>query len=300
MSADIKIFDRDLLKIKQQRFTAKFKDYNFLHRHALKLVSERLEDITLTFENNLLIGRELPLDDIQNLIKSGTFEDLLFMDSLPHTSYQNSNLMGDEEFLPFGQEQMDLIICNLNLHQTNDLPGALIQIKKALKPDGLFIASLFGGETLWQLRESLAHAEQTIKGGNSPRIHPFADKQQMGALMQRAGFALPVVDSEFITVTYKNIYKLMSDLRGMGETNVVHNRQKTCSASALFQKAEEHYKNHHTDKSGQIEATFEMIFLIGWAPASTQQKPLRPGSAKNRLADFLNTDEISTGEKTGS
>ena len=294
------IFDREILKLKKQRFDDAFGEYDFLHRHALQLISERLEDITLTFENNLFIGRNLPDESFDSLKASGNLDSLLYQDTFHSKSYQRQNVIADEEFFPFGQGKLDLIISNLSLHQTNDLPGALIQIRKALKPDGLFIGAMLGGETLWQLRQSLSQAEQELMSGQSPRIHPFADKQQMGGLMQRAGYALPVIDSEFVTVTYPNIFKLMVDLRGMGETNIIRNRQKTCSAPNLFHKAGKYYADHFSDEDGQLEATFEIIFLIGWAPSDTQQKPLRPGSAKNRLADALGTDEISTGEKAGS
>lgn len=299
MSETSSIFDRDILTLKQQRFDDKFEDYNFLHTHTLNLISERLEDITLSFENNVYIGRSLPEKAFQTLKEKGDFETLLYSDRFKSKTSHAPFIIADDEFFPFGQGKMDLIISNLSLHQTNDLPGALIQIRKALKPDGLFIGALLGGETLWQLRQSLSHAEQQTMSGQSPRVHPFADKQQMGALMQRAGFALPVVDSEFVTVIYANIFKLMVDLRGMGETNIVSARQKTCAIPSLFHTAGKYYADNFSDQDGQLESTFEIIFLIGWAPSETQQKPLRPGSAQNRLADALGTDEISTGEKAG-
>lgn len=297
--SDTLIFDRELLKLKKQRSLETFKNSDFLHTYAANLISERLADITRSFENSLYIGNPIPTSHIDKIKQEGSIEHLLHM-NLINTHNHRPFLIGDEELLPFGQEKLDLIIANMDLHQTNDLPGALIQMRRALKPDGLFIAAMFGGETLWQLRDSLNYAEQKVKGGISPRVHPFADKQQMGALLQRAGYALPVVDSEILTVTYPNIFKLIVDLRDMGETNITKNRPRTFTGKEFFHTAGKYYHDHYHDKDNKLEATFEIIFLIGWAPADNQQKPLRPGSAKTRLADALNTDEIGTGDKTTS
>ena len=176
----------------------------------------------------------------------------------------------------------------------NDLPGALIQIKNALKPDGLFIGAMFGGETLKELRESLIQTELNMKGGVSPRIAPFADKQDMGALMQRAAFALPVIDSETVTVTYDNLFKLMHDLRGMGESNILAARNKTYPSRDFFTKTAEYYQTHFSEPDGRLIATFEIIFLLGWAPHASQQKPLKPGSAEKNLADVLSSPPTSS------
>jgi hypothetical protein len=153
---------------------------------------------------------------------------------------------------------------------------------------------MFGGETLKELRNSLMNAELKTKGGLSPRVFPFADKQDMGALLQRAGYNLPVVDSDFVTVTYEHIFKLMKDLRGMGENNIIIERSKVNPGRALFFKAAELYHKEFAEEDGRIPATFEVIFLHGWAPHESQQKPLQPGSAQKRLADALNTQEIKT------
>jgi hypothetical protein len=165
-----------------------------------------------------------------------------------------------------------------------------------LKPDGLFLAAMIGGETLFNVRDALTRAEMEITGGLSPRIAPFADKQQMGALMQRAGFALPVVDSDFITATYESLFHLMHDLRAMGEGNAVLERQKTFTRKSIFLRAQEIYAQSFADLDGRLPVQFEIIFMIGWAPHASQQKPLRPGSAQNRLAEALNTIEIKTGD----
>ncbi len=204
-------------------------------------------------------------------------------------------IIAEEEFLPFAPHSFDLVFSALSLHTANDLPGALIQIRRALKPDGLFLAAMLGGETLHELRQCLQQAELDLSGGLSPRVAPFADKQQMGALLQRAGYALPVVDSDIVTVTYRDFSRLLRDLRGMGETNMMAARQKSFTARALFTRAEALYREMFADLDGQLRASFEIIFLLGWAPHDSQQKPLKPGSATARLADILHTDETKLG-----
>jgi len=265
MADNIQIFDRSLLKARRDRTQSKFQDYAFLHDWAHKQLQDRLCDIKRDFQSK----KEFTADDFDS-----EFEAL---------GLQNNSL--------------DLTSCVLNLHCVNDLPGVLSQIKAALKPDGLFIAAMFGGETLYELRESLMKAEMDLKDGVSPRVFPFADKQQMGGLLQRADFALPVVDSEIITVTYDNMFKLMHDLRGMAESNIIHERSKVNPGKAFFMKAAEYYQDKFAEDDGKIVASFEVIFLIGWAPHESQQKPLAPGSAKNRLADALSTQEIKAGER---
>lgn len=193
----------------------------------------------------------------------------------------------EESKLPDHTAQHDAVFSVLNLHRSNDLPGILQRINWALKPDGLFIGALFGGETLYELRQCLMQAELAIKGGGSPRIAPFATKQQMGTLLQQAEFALPAVDSELLTVTYSDAYALMRDLRFMGESNVMAARDKRYAGRALFAEANRLYQEQFAEENGRIRATFEIIFLIGWAPHDSQQKPLRPGSAKKSLTDIL-------------
>ena len=179
----------------------------------------------------------------------------------------------------------------------NDVPGALIQIKRALKPDGLFIGALYGGETLSVLRECLMETEIAYHGGVSPRVFPFADKQDCGALMQRAGFALPVIDSETLTVSYSFLTKMLHDLRGMGESNTLSQRNKNYVGRHFFKDVETLYRRKMKNNSEYLDVKFEVIFLLGWAPHGSQQQPLSPGSATGRLADALGTDEIKTGER---
>jgi SAM-dependent methyltransferase len=203
------------------------------------------------------------------------------------------------ETLDLPVETFDLATSGLALQHANDLPGALIQIRRALRPDGLFIGCLAGGATLTELRQSLAEAESEISGGVSPRVFPFADVRDMGGLLQRAGFALPVADSETITVRYTTIFSLMADLRAMGATNVLTERSRRFTSRDLFLKAAEVYQRRFSDPDGKIRATFEIIWLTGWAPHESQQKPLKPGSAKQRLADALGVVERKAGDKAG-
>ena len=200
--------------------------------------------------------------------------------SLPFAPSEDGNL-----HLP--AENFDLIVSGLALQHANDLPGALIQIRRALKPDGLFLGCLAGGATLTELRQSLAQAESEATGGVSPRVFPFADVRDMGGLLQRAGLALPVADSETVTVRYGDIFRLMADLRAMGATNVLRERSRRPTRRAVMARAAEIYAERFADADGRIRATFEFIWLSGWAPHESQQKPLKPGSATTRLADAL-------------
>ena len=223
-------------------------------------------------------------------ISAGSFgiEKLYTLDIAEKLSPQ---IQADEELLPFAPSSFDLILSPLNLHTTNDLPGTLSQIKNTLKADGLLIASLLGGETLYELRQVMSEVEMELADGISPRVAPFADMPQIGALIQRAGFNLPVIDSEKITVTYENAFKLMQDLRLMGEGNALLQRTKNLTGKEFFARVNEKYSKNFSEEDRRIIATFEVIFLIGWAPHDSQQKPLRPGSAKNRLSDALKTNE---------
>ncbi|MGB8366204.1 MAG: methyltransferase domain-containing protein [Rhizomicrobium sp.] len=208
-------------------------------------------------------------------------------------------LVADEEALPFPSATFDLVVSALSLHAVNDLPGALLQIRHVLKPDGLFLGALFGGGTLGELRRAFAAGESEVAGGISPRVSPFADVRDLGGLLQRAGFALPVADSETYTVHYRQFSTLVADLRALGETNAMTERARTPLRRDVLAAALAHYAAHDADEAGRLTATFEIIYLTAWAPHESQQKPLRPGSAKVRLADALGTQEHSAGEKTG-
>jgi SAM-dependent methyltransferase len=206
-------------------------------------------------------------------------------------------LVADDERLPFRAESVNLIVSLLSLHWTNDLVGALIQIRRALKPDGLFLGALLGGATLSELRQSLLAAEVEVTGGAGPRVSPFADGLDGAGLLQRAGFALPVADVDRVTVLYPNPFKLMADLRAMGETNVLIDRPRRPLSRAVLARMGEIYAERFGRPDGRIPATFEIVSLTGWAPHASQPQPLKPGSAKMRLADALGVTEHRLSER---
>jgi trans-aconitate methyltransferase len=201
-------------------------------------------------------------------------------------------LVAPIEHLPLEPQSQNLVVSPLSLHLTNDTPGTLIQIRRALKPDGLFMAAIPGAGTLQELRDVLLSTEAEMSGGASPRVIPFADVRDVGALLQRAGFALPVTDTETYTVRYDSILPLMRDLRAMGMANPMMGRSKRPLNRSFLMRAAQLYAERYSDPDGRIRATFSIIFVSGWAPHESQQKPLRPGSAKTRLADALKTTEI--------
>jgi SAM-dependent methyltransferase len=207
------------------------------------------------------------------------------------------SLAAADELLPFAPESFDLAVSNLSLHWVNDLPGCLLQIRQTLKPDGLFLAAMLGGDTLQELRDVLLEAELAAHGGAGPRVSPFVDLRDAGGLLQRAGFALPVADSDRLTVTYGDLPALLRDLRGMGETNALLARPAKPLTRAALAEADGLYRRRHGDREGRLAATFQVIYLTGWAPHEGQQKALRPGSARSRLADELGAAEIKTGDK---
>lgn len=282
----ITVFDRQQIIRQRTRAAKHLSERDFLFRWTMEQIEDRLDLVNRDFDQALQLGMRGPtLANLKNMVRT---------DSVPTLS---PDIVCEEEFLPFAPKSADLVISALNLHTVNDLPGTLLQINQILKPDGLFLAAMLGGETLYELRTCLQEAEISMTGGLSPRVAPFADKQQMGSLLQRAGFALPVIDSELVTVTYETMFHLMYDLRYMGEGNAIAERMRFFTPRSLFSKAAELYAQKYADPDGRLRATFEIIFLLGWSPHSSQQKPLKPGSAQTRLADYLNTEEIGTGEK---
>ena len=193
----------------------------------------------------------------------------------------------DEEILPFAGASLDLVTSSLVLHWANDLPGVFVQVRRALRPDGLFLGALFGGDTLCELKESFLRAESEVEQGASPRVSPFVDVRDVGMLLQRAGFSLPVVDIDTIPVMYSSPFKLMADLRGMGESNVLTQRRLMFSRRETVLRASEIYSQKFSDKTGAVRATFQVIWFLGWAPAATQPQALQPGSATHSLAEAL-------------
>ena len=243
----------------------------FLQEEAALEIKERLNEVNRSFTSAAIVT---PFTEI-------------WVKSLP-----DAQIIADDDVLSLKEGTHDLVIHSLSLHWANDPVGQLIQCRRALKPDGLFIGVCFGGETLTELRVALAEAEVALTGGLSPRIAPMGEIRELGALLQRAGFALPVADTMVKTVTYAGMDQLLHDLKLMGESNALAQRRKVTPHRCLFTKAGEIYANSFGTGEGRIAATFEMIFLTGWAPDETQPKPLRPGSATARLADALHTSEI--------
>lgn len=225
------------------------------------------------------------LRDRLNDIKRKDFADTLWIGETKFI------VEGPQDYFPHAEQSYDLIVINGGLHVINDLPGALIQIRRALKPDGLFLCALIGGETLHELRDSLTRVEVKLRGGASPRIHPMIDLQTMAGLMQRAGFALPVVDSEIETIFYKNLKTLLKDIKNAGEGLALLSRNKKFVGRDFWNDVENDYKIHHADDDGLLKASIEIIYAIGWGPSHAQQQPLKPGSAKHRLADALDSTE---------
>lgn len=290
----ITVFDRDQIARQRTRSAVSDKENFFLFDWAMKQIEDRLSVIRRNFPVCVQIGARGKAPD-QNRFGIET----LITTDLSSTLLKNSahGVVCHEDFFPFAPASVDLVISPLCLHTVNDLPGALLQIRQSLKPDGAFVSAILGGETLYELRQCLAEAELSLSGGISPRVAPFADKPQMGGLLQRAEFSLPVVDSDIITVTYNSAFALMHDLRRMGEGNAIESRNRLFSRRDLFLRANELYAQRFCDPDGRIRASFEIIFLLGWSPHASQQKPLRPGSAEHRLADALGTQEIATGER---
>jgi SAM-dependent methyltransferase len=297
MSESPVIFDRALIRRRQQRALA-LGPATFLLARVAGDLAERVGAVLRRFEFALDLGT--PGEAVRAaLLQLGSVGSIVKADAAPASRSADKLIAADEEALPFADATFDLVVSALALQFVNDLPGVFVQIRHALKPDGLFLAALLGGETLTELRQSFAAAESEVEGGISPRVAPFADLRDLGALLQRAGFALPVADVDRLTVRYDSAFALMGDLRRMGATNALNARRRKPLKRATLHRMAEIYVQRFADADGRIRATFEILWLSGWAPHPGQQQPLKPGSAKTRLADALGTREISTGEKAG-
>jgi len=293
------IFDRALVRARRRRAFAAGPATFLLDRVALDL-ADRLATVLRRFELALDLGT--PGEVVRAaLARAGSVGTIIAAGAAPDlaAARRGRSVVADEEALPFAEGAFDLVVSALALQFVNDLPGVLVQIRRALKPDGLFLAALLGGATLTELRQSFAAAESEIEGGVSPRVAPFADLRDLGALMQRAGFALPVADADRLTVRYDSAFALMRDLRRMGATNALVDRRRAPLRRATLMRMAEIYAERFADADRRARATFEIVWLSGWAPHPSQQQPLKPGMAKTRLADALGTREISTGEKAG-
>ncbi len=293
------LFDQALLRHRLDRAARRDDFASFLRDRAAEDTVERLLTILRPFSRAVEIGcRDGALARSLAAARPHepglqTLQTLVQLDPCPAFAQRAGSLglVADAEHLPFGDECVDLVLSNLALHWTNDLVGALIQVRRILKPDGLFIGALFTGSTLTELRQSLLQAEDEVTGGASPRVSPFADGPDLAGLAQRAGLALPVVDIDRITVRYAHPLRLMADLRAMGETSVLASHARRPLRRDVLARACQIYQERFSDPDGRVRATFEISTLTGWAPHPDQQKPLRPGSAKARLADALGVRE---------
>ena len=281
------IFDTDLsIRHKRHALARPVAGADFLMLRVAEDLADRLSTVDRRFPDAAALFCVTP--DAREVIamsgKTGTVTrveaDEAFLDGA-------GGKVAPVETIPLAPASLDLAVSLLSLQEANDIPGVLIQICRALRPDGLFLGAMAGGGTLAELRESLLAAESEIYGGASPRVFPFADVRDVGALLQRAGFALPVADVETVTVRYADMFVLMRDLRAMGATNVLAARSRRPATRTLFLRAAQIYAERFSDPDGRIRATFSIVWMSGWAPAPTQQKPLKPGSAKVSLAEAL-------------
>ncbi|MFD3262755.1 methyltransferase domain-containing protein [Phenylobacterium ferrooxidans] len=295
MSAPPLLFDRDQLRARLTRAAPGYGNADFLKRRAAEDAVVRLEAILREFPRAVDLGARNGAfrEALRASDAAGRVGLLVEADLSPAmlAGREGPRIVADEERLPFAFGSLDLVVSTLALHWTNDVVGALIQIRRALKPDGLFIGSMFGGATLTELRASLLSAEIELTGGAASRISPFADAYDAAGLLQRSGFALPVVDVDRVTVRYSHPIKLLADLRAMGETSVLADRHPRALTKTLLARAMEIYVERFAEPDGRAPATFEILTLTGWTPDASQQQPLKPGSAKMRLADALGTIE---------
>ncbi|MBY6140153.1 methyltransferase domain-containing protein [Leisingera daeponensis] len=265
--APMQLFDRRTLAARRARRQL---DALFLHQMARGEAEDRLSLVNRTFTSPAVV---CPFPEVWNGFQP------------------EAKIVADEDVLELAEGAHDVVIHAMCLHWANDPVGQLVQCRRALKEDGLLLVILLGGQTLHELRTALAEAETVVLGGLSPRIAPMGEIRDLGGLLQRAGFALPVADLIPVTAEYRDLPHLVHDLRGMGETNALAQRLKRPVPRALFQLADHIYREHFATSDGRLPATFELVCLTGWSPSDSQQKPLRPGSAQMRLADALKVPE---------
>jgi SAM-dependent methyltransferase len=289
MEANPEIFDRRLMRLRRERAAPRMAQVAPILEAAAELLLDRLDDTTRRFTRALDLGGR---GVVAPRLAARGIPFIVSMDLAAGMAARAGGLAvaGDEEWLPFAEGSFDLIVANLSLHGVNDLPGALVQLRRALRPDGLFLAALPGFGTLQGLREALAAAEAETRGGVSPRIAPFADLRDLAGLLQRAGLALPVADQDRLPLQYRSPMGLIADLRAAGEGNAIRAADRRTPPRALFPLA-----------FAQLDLAMELRLLVmtGWAPHESQQKPARPGSANARLAEALGSPEYKTGDKAG-
>jgi NADH dehydrogenase [ubiquinone] 1 alpha subcomplex assembly factor 5 len=291
------VFDNALLLRRRNRHAANAAAHEFLLARVAYDFAERLSIVRRTFTSAANIGAYHGVVS-RRLREASGLEVIVDVEASPALLAQcdGPSIQADSERLPFAPESLDLIVSGLAWQLVNDLPGVLAQARRALKPDGLLLAALLGGETLIELREAWLAAESEISGGASPRVAPFADVRDLGGLLQRAGFALPVADSDVFRVTYADPLAMMRELQGMAASNMLVERRRAPVTRGLLMRACEIYAERFAMPDGRIPATLEIITLTAWVPHESQQKPLKPGSAQMRLADALGVKERPAGE----
>jgi len=292
----ITLFDRRAWRLHRER-AARQNSVHFLHDEIAERLIDRLDDIDRQFRMALDLGSHQGSFARALTLRPGIE---LVVAAEPALAFLNGKsgprVAADPELVPFRDRSFDLVISVLALHWVADLPGTLIQLRRALKPDGLLLAAMLGGNTLAELRTALIEAELAEEGGASPRVSPTADLSDAAALLQRAGFAMPVADADTVTVTYPDMLALMRDLRGMGETNALAARRRTFLRRGTLARTAMIYAERFGLSDRRVPATFEILYLSGWAPDASQPGALRPGSASQRLADALGTAEFSAGD----
>ncbi|MBL8905246.1 MAG: methyltransferase domain-containing protein [Rhizobiales bacterium] len=287
MSGPPLLFDRRAARqFRRRALSAGFPD--FLNDVIGAEMADRLSEILRDFAT-VLIHRARPGSLVGKLRQARPASRFIISDVV---SNADAELVIDEEALPFAPQSLDCIIWIMGLEQLNDIPGALIQIRRALRPDGVFLAAALAGDSLMELRYSFIAAESEMAGGVSPRISPFVDIREWGVLLQRAGFALTVADADRLTLRYADALALMRELKALGLSNPLVSRRRSLSRRDLIARVAAHYAERYADADDRIRATIEIVYLTGWAPHESQQQPLKPGSARQRLADALSTREI--------
>jgi SAM-dependent methyltransferase len=300
MTQPPRLFDRDLHRLRLARAAPRLAAADFLKVRAAEDLSVRLAAINRRFPVAVDLGARTgefaralaaseAADKVDQLVQTDLSAAMLALAG-------GERVVADEARLPFAEASIDLFVSSLALHWLDDLVGTLIQIRRALRPDGLFLGAILGGASLTELRQCLMDAEIELAGGAGPRVSPFLDAYDGAALMQRAGFALPVIDVDKVVARYDHPLRLMADLRAMGETNVLFERPRSPLTRRMVARASERYFQRFGTADGRIAATFEIITLTGWSPHPDQQQPLKPGSAKVRLADALGAREQSAGD----
>lgn len=298
MSENHQLFDRGLLRRRRSRFAHELPQHEFLLSHVAAEIADRIGAVLREFPRALDLGAYHGMLG-RAVAALPSVGEMIYAESAPALAAlcPRPSVVCDEDLLPFKDESFNLVVSGLALHRVNDLPGALVQIRRALRPDGLFVGAALGSRSLHELRYALLEAEAEEEGGASPRIAPFADVREYGALLQRAGLALPVSDADLLTVTYPTPRDLMREIRAMGGGNVLAARRKGSLSRRTLERAEAIYRTRHATPDGRVMASFEIVYLMGWAPHASQQNPAAPGSATMRLADALGTTEHAAGGK---